>query len=195
MTMTSPGSVRPELLFAPEPTPAPPLRLLAGLSAGSSADRSISAVPTSLFRFGARVAAALLDRAGASSSESSIVIVSAVRDARVDAAGRDGRGGNAAAEDEEEGAGLAVALSLPLPLSITGGGRAYRSVQRLASRSCCKRLRTYSVAICGTERVKVSKGRSRDMAWGHTQRIPCESTNKPCEYAEEHGRGGYTHLD
>ncbi len=164
MTMTSPGSVRPELL-APEPAPPPPpLRLLVGRSAGSS-ERSISATPTSLFRFGTRVAAALLDRTGASSSESSIVIVSvsatagiAVRDARVDAAGREGRAGNAAAEDEEEGAGLAVAL--PLPLSITGVGRAYSSVQRLASRSCCMRLRTYSVAICGTGRFKVRNGRS-----------------------------------
>lgn len=31
------------------------------------------------------------------------------------------------------------------------GGRAYRSVQRLAVRSCCARLRMYSVAIEGTD--------------------------------------------
>lgn len=126
--MTSPGSVRPVLPFAPEPAPPPPLRFLVGRSTGSSTERSISAVPTSLFRL-ARVlavaAAVLLVRAGASSSESSIVIVSAtdgvtVRDARVDAEGRDGRGGKAAEEDE--GAGLAVAL--PLPLSLGAFGRA-----------------------------------------------------------------------
>lgn len=31
-----------------------------------------------------------------------------------------------------------------------GGGRAYSSVQRFAVRSCCARLRVYSVAIEGT---------------------------------------------
>ena len=76
---------------------------------------------------------------GASSSESSIVIVS-------DAAALDDA---AFAPGPTATAWLADALVLPLSTS-RGFGRAYSSVQRRASRSCWTRLRTYSVAMDGT---------------------------------------------
>ena len=86
-------------------------------------------MPTSLFRLDrvlGAVATVLFVRAGASSSESSIVIVSAtvgvvIWDARIGAEERDGRAGKAAEDEEDAGA---VVVALPLPLSFATLGRA-----------------------------------------------------------------------
>ena len=163
MTITSPGSV----LDAPSVR----VRLGGRCTSPSSTDRSISTSPliAALFRFSPVPALgfallACTERAGTSSfSESSIVIVS-VPDAGV-LLEIVGSGADVVRGVGAGGAGLADALLLPL---FTGGtlGRAYSSVQRLASLSCCARLRVYWVAMVGTGESKVSDRTSAEFLRG-----------------------------
>ena len=153
ITITSPGSV-----LVADADPLAVLVRLAGRASSSSLDKSISTSPSTaaLFRFApapalVRCAVRAPAPAPSSPSESIIVIGSAGTVGVAVREGCDAGAGMAGAARGRLGAGLGDA-TLFLPLSTGGGclGRAYSSVHRLASRSCCTRFRTNSVAMEGT---------------------------------------------